>query len=151
MPNKSEATLPLKPISRIICLLLTCLIISPTCLWAMEKVSLKTSPNTEVKVPNPMEISKLPRRMTYRVNHKDFSLLFFFNDKDIFGLILKRNKRRPIHFRWCFFRSCEESQHDYKKVIAEAFNPPFNEDFFSLPYPFYLTYSFQGIEFSSPN
>jgi hypothetical protein len=117
----------------------------------MEKVSLNISPNTGVFVPNPMETSKLPSRKTYQVNHDEFELLFFFNDKDIFGTILKRNKKRPIHFRWCFFRTCEESQHDYKKVIAEAFNPPFADGFFSLPYPSYLPYGFQGIEFSSPD
>jgi len=117
----------------------------------MEKISFKTSPQTGVTVPNPMEIAKLPRGKTYRVNHKAFSLQFFFNEKDIFGIILKRDKNRPVHFRWCFFRSCEESQHDYKKIIAQALNPPFDGGFFSLPYPSYLRYGFQGIEFSSPD
>jgi hypothetical protein len=119
-------------------------------LRAMEKISLKTSPHTGILVPNPMETSKLPNRKTYHVSHNEFELLFFFNDKDIFGTILNRNKKRPIHFRWCFFRTCEESQHDYKKVIAEASNPPFANGFFSIPYPLYLPYGFQGIEFFSP-
>ena len=148
MPNK---TLPLIQTFFIIYLFPVLLNTSPSCLWAMEKVSFKTSPKTRITVPNPMEISKLPRKKTYQVNHKAFSLQFFFNEKDIFGIILKRNKRRPIHFRWCLFRSCEESQYDYKKVIAEAFNPPFDDGFFSLPYPSYLPYGFQGIEFSSPD
>ncbi len=117
-------------------LLPTLLNLSPPCLWAMEKVSLKNHPETEVIVPNPMEISKLPHRKTYQVNHEAFTLQFFFNEKDIFGIILKRDKKRPIHFRWCFFRSCEESSHDYKKVIAEISCPPFNQGFFSIPYPF---------------
>ena len=120
-------------------------------LWAIEQVSFKTSPNTGVTIPNPAEIAKLPKGKTYQVNHKEFSLQFFFNDKDIFGIIIKRNKKRPIHFRWCFLRTCEESQHDYKKVIAEASNPPFANGFFTLPYPLYLPYGFQGIEFSSPD
>jgi hypothetical protein len=117
---------------------------------AIEKVSLKTHPQAGIIVANPMEIAKLPGKKTYQVNHEAFTLQFFFNEKDIFGLILKRDKRHPIHFRWCFFRSCEESKHDYKKVIAEASNPPFEQGFFSIPFPFYLPYDFQGIEFSSP-
>jgi hypothetical protein len=36
-------------------------------------------------------------------------------------------------------------------VIAETYGPPFDNGFFSIPNPFYLNYSFQGIEFSSPN
>ena len=88
----------------------------------------------------------------YRSNtHCTFlSLQFFFNERDVFGYILKRNKRRAIQFRWCFFRSCEESPYDYKKVIAQAFNPPYDSGFFSIKFPSYLNYSFQGIEFSSP-
>lgn len=122
---------------------------SPSTLLAAEKVSFKTHKETALFTPNPMELSKLPRGETYQINHEDFSLQFFFNDKDIFGIIRKRNKSRAIHFRWCFFRTCEESQHDYKKVIAEASNPPFVDGFFSIPYPTYLPYSFQGVEFSS--
>ena len=148
MPKK---TLPLAQTLFITYLLSVLLNLSPTCLWAMEKISFKTSPQTGVTVPNPMEIAKLPRGKTYRVNHKAFSLQFFFNEKDIFGILLKRDKSRPVHFRWCFFRSCEASQHDYKKVIAEALNPPFDGGFFSLPHPSYLPYGFQGIEFSSPD
>ena len=125
--------------------------LSPHNLGAIEKVSLKIQPETGVIVDNPMVIKSLPHRKTYQVNHEAFTLQFFFNEKDIFGMILKRDERRPIHFRWCLFRSCEESQHDYKKVIAEASSPPFVQGFFSIPYPFYLTYGFQGIEFSSPD
>jgi len=125
------------------------IILTPS-LWAMEKVSLKTLPQTGIIVTNPMVIASLPHRKTYQVNHEAFTLQFFFNEKDIFGMILKRDKRRPVHFRWCFFRSCEESTHDYRKVIAEPSSPPFALGFFSIPYPFYLPYGFQGIEFSSP-
>jgi hypothetical protein len=125
--------------------------LSPTNLEAIEKISLKVQPQTGVIVDNPMEIKSLPHRKTYQVNHEAFTLQFFFNEKDIFGMVLKRDERRPIHFRWCLFRSCEESQHDYKKVIAESSSPPFVKGFFSIPYPFYLNYGFQGIEFSSPN
>ena len=125
--------------------------LSPHNLGAIEKVSLKIQPQTGVIVDNPMVIKSLPHRKTYQVNHESFTLQFFFNEKDIFGMILKRDERRPIHFRWCLFRSCEESQYDYKKVIAEVSNPPFVNGFFSIPYPFYLTYGFQGIEFSSPD
>jgi hypothetical protein len=150
MLNKNRS-LPIKQILLTVYLLSTLLALSPAESWAMEKVSLKTHPETGIIVPNPMEIASLPSRKTYQVNHEAFTLQFFFNEKDIFGMILKRDKRRPIHFRWCFFRSCEESSHDYKKVIAELSSPPFAQGFFSIPYPFYLPYGFQGIEFSSPD
>ena len=117
---------------------------------AINKISLKKYPQLSIQVPNPIETAKLPARKTFQINHEDFVLQFFFNERDIFGYILKRNKSRPIHFRWCFFRNCEESTYDFKKVIAEAFNPPFSSGFFSIKFPAYLNYSFQGIKFSSP-
>ena len=117
---------------------------------AINKISLKKYPQLSIQVPNPMETAKLPPRKTFQINHEDFVLQFFFNERDVFGYILKRNKSRPIHFRWCFFRSCEESPYDFKKVIAEAFNPPYSSGFFSIKFPAYLNYSFQGIKFSSP-
>ena len=118
--------------------------------WAVENISLRAVEPTGVIVPNPMETAKLARGKTFQVNHKTFSVQFFFNEKDIFGVILKRNKKHSIHFRWCLFKSCEESQYDYIKVIARISAPPFENGFFSIPYPSYLPYSFQGIEFSSP-
>ena len=118
--------------------------------WAVENISLRSVEPTGVIVPNPMETAKLARGKTFQVNHKTFSVQFFFNEKDIFGVILKRNKKHSIHFRWCLFKSCEESQYDYIKVIARISAPPFENGFFSIPYPSYLPYSFQGIEFSSP-
>ena len=130
----------------IFCLL--CIPFSPS--YALEQISLKEYRALSLQVPNPMETAKLQPRKTFQVNHEDFVLQFFFNERDIFGYILKRNKSRPIHFRWCFFRSCEESPYDYKKVIAQAFNPPFDSGFFSIKFPAYLNYSFQGIGFSSP-
>ena len=126
------------------------LLTTPSLSWAINKVSLKNYPQLSVTVPNPMETAKLPARKTFQVNHEDFVLQFFFNERDIFGYILKREKKHPIHFRWCFFRSCEESPYDFKKVIAEPFSPPFASGFFSIRFPSYLHYSFQGIEFSSP-
>ena len=119
-------------------------------LFAFDQVSLRKYPELSIPVPNPMETAKLPARKTFQVNHQEFVLQFFFNGRDIFGYILKRNKRRPIHFRWCFFRTCDESPYDFKKVIAQAFNPPYNSGFFSIKFPSYLNYSFQGMEFSSP-
>jgi len=118
--------------------------------FALDRVSLKKYPELSIPVPNPMQTSKLPARATFQVNHEDFILQFFFNGRDIFGYILKRNKRRAIHFRWCFFRNCEESPHDFKKVIAQSFNPPYSSGFFSIKFPAYLNYSFQGMVFSSP-
>ena len=116
----------------------------------MQTISLKTYPETGIQIENPTAVSDLPRRKTYQVHHENFTLQFFFNEKDIFGIILKRVKSRSIHFKWCFFRDCEESQHDYKKVIAEPFNAPFEKGFFSIPNPSYLPYGFLGIEFFSP-
>ena len=140
---------PLSPLQ--FAILILCLIwILPSPAYAVERISLKKYPALSLQVPNPMETSKLPARKTYQVNHKEFVLQFFFNERDVFGYILKRNKSRPIHFRWCFFRSCEESPYDYKKVIAQAFHPPYDSGFFSIKFPAYLNYSFQGIEFSSP-
>ena len=123
---------------------------APNYSLALDRVSLKKYPELSIQVPNPMVISKLPARETFQVNHEEFVLQFFFNGRDIFGYILKRNKSRPIHFRWCFFRNCEESPYDLKKVIAQAFNPPFDSGFFSIKFPSYLNYSFQGMMFSSP-
>ncbi len=118
--------------------------------FALERVSLKKYPQLSIRVPNPMETAKLPPRKTFQVNHEVFILQFFFNERDIFGYILKRDKSRPIHFRWCFFKNCEESPYDFTKVIAQALNPPYDSGFFSIKFPNYLNYSFQGIEFSSP-
>ena len=149
MPNKNRYS-SIKRARHTTFILLTLICICCNKLWAIEPVSLNTQPDTGVIVPNPMEIAKLPRRKTYQVNHEAFTLQFFFNEKDIFAIILKRDNNQPIHFRWCFYKTCEESPHDYKKVIAEISGPPFARGFFSIPFPFYLPYSFQGIEFSSP-
>lgn len=135
---------------RLIILILCLLWMRPSPTYAVEQVSLRKYPELSLQVPNPMETSKLPARKAFQVNHEEFILQFFFNERDVFGYILKRNKRRPIHFRWCFFRSCEESPYDYKKVIAQAFHPPYDSGFFSIKFPAYLNYSFQGMEFSSP-
>ena len=123
---------------------------NPNDSFALERVSLRKYPELSIPVPNRIETKKLPPRKTFQVNHEEFVLQFFFNDRDIFGYILKRNKKRTIHFRWCFFRTCEESPYDFKKVIAQAFSPPYSSGFFSIKFPSYLNYSFQGMEFSSP-
>ena len=138
------------PLLQLATLILCLLCISPSPSYGVERVSLKKYRELSLQVPNPMETSKLPARKTFQVNHEELVLQFFFNERDVFGYILKRNKSRPIHFRWCFFRSCEESPYDFKKVIAQAFNPPFDSGFFSIKFPAYLNYSFQGIEFSTP-
>ena len=140
------------PLSLNLAILTFCLLlVTSSHSYALEKISLKEYRALSLKVPNPMETAKLQSGKTFQVNHEEFVLQFFFNERDIFGYILKRNKSRPIHFRWCFFRSCEESPYDFKKVIAQAFNPPYDSGFFSIKFPRYLNYSFQGIEFSSPN
>jgi hypothetical protein len=147
MENIGVAQSSLLPLH--LAILILCLLwVSPA--YAVEQISLKKYQALSLQVPNPMETSKLPARKTFQVNHEEFILQFFFNERDVFGYILKRNKSRSIHFRWCFFRSCEESPYDFKKVIAQAFHPPYDSGFFSIKFPAYLNYSFQGIEFSSP-
>jgi len=142
-------TFSLKPACLAI-LILYLFSIEPSLSWALDRVSLKEYKQLSTAVPNPMVIAKLPARKTFQVNHQDFVLQFFFNERDVFGYILKRNKKFPIYFRWCFFRSCEESPYDFKKVIAKPFAAPSANGFFSIRFPSYLNYSFQGIEFSSP-
>ncbi|MEK9629268.1 MAG: hypothetical protein VW455_09640 [Nitrospinota bacterium] len=139
--------MPLNFTAQLIILFL--LAIAKPCL-AIDQVSLKRYPQLSIPVPNPLETAKLTPGKTFQVNHNDFILQFFLNGRDIFGYVLERNKSRPIHFRWCFFKTCEESPYDFKKVIAVPFNPPYSSDFFSIDFPTYLNYSFQGIEFSSP-
>ncbi len=114
-----------------------------------EKISLKKYPHQGFPVPNPVDLTRLPKGKTFQITHKDFILQFFFNEQDIFGIIFKRNIKRPIHIRWCFFRNCEENPLDYKVVIAEPYQPPMEQNFFSVTFPPQLPYSFQGLEFTS--
>ena len=91
----SKKTLPLIQTFFIIYLLPAFLNISPPCLWAMEKVSFKTYPQTGITVPSPMEIAKLPRGKTYQVNHKAFSLQFFSTKRIFLASSSKETRGGP--------------------------------------------------------
>lgn len=115
----------------------------------VNPVSLKQYSNLSVVVPNPLDLTKLPFGKSFQVTHPDFILQFFFDKRDIFGIIFKRNLEKPIHMRWCFFKSCENSPYDFKVVIANPHSPPFDQGFFSVKFPPGLQYRFQGLEFTS--
>ncbi len=115
----------------------------------LQKVSLKKYELLSIPVPNPMEMAKLPRGKTYQVSHPHFVLQFFFTGTDIYGIIFKRDKKYSLFLRWCFFRSCEESKYDYKVMIAKAFDPPFDQDFFMIRLPVKFSYKFQGLDFTT--
>lgn len=115
-----------------------------------RKISLKKYSILSIPVPNPMDLTRLPRGKTYQVSTPNFLLHFFFNGRNLSGLIFKRNKEKGIRLRWCLFRNCEHSPYDYSVTIAEPFSPPFEDNFFTISFPPGLQYEFQGIEFFSP-
>ncbi len=113
-----------------------------------RKISLRQYPNLSVTVPNPVNLKKLPKGKTFQINHPKFVLQFFFNGRDVYGVIFKRDRMHPIRMRWCFFRSCEESTFDYKVTIAEKLQSPFEGNFFRIDFPRHVRYEFQGLDFS---
>jgi len=118
---------------------------------AYETISLKEYPTLATKVDNPVDLMRLPKGKTFQVNTDHYVLQFFFSGQNLLGVIFKRDLSQPIHLRWCFFRSCEESPLDYKVVIANPNRPPFKENFFEVKFPPGLQYQFQGLHFSSGN
>ena len=149
-------TLPRSSFSTPSCFITTLLWISLTLhglagtALAVEKISLKKYPHLGIPVSNPVNLKDLPKGKTFQVKLPHVLLQFFFNGQDIFGVIFKRDKRYPIFLRWCFFRNCEESPYDYKSVIADAYSPPFDQNFFSVKFPPLLQYEFQGLDFTTP-
>lgn len=115
--------------------------------YGFDKVSLREYPTLSLPVPSKMDVTKLPPGKTFQVNHPEFVLQFFFNHRDIFGFILKRNRNYGILVHWCFFRTCEDSPHDLKEIIARPGQPPFDQNFFSVKFPRLRKYDFQGLEF----
>ena len=83
--------------------------------WAIEKVSLKASPNSGIIVPNPMEIAKLPLKKTYQVNHKAFTLQFFFNEKTYLELSLKETRDALFIFDGAFSGPAKKARMTTKK------------------------------------
>ncbi len=116
---------------------------------AQEPVSLKTYPELAIPVPNPVDMTKLPVGKTFQIADPQFVLQFFFNGRDIYGVILKREKEHTIFLHLCFFRSCEESKYDYIEKIVSPFEPPYEKMFFSVKLPRQKNYEFQGLEFFS--
>lgn len=98
---------------------------------------------------NPMDITRIKSGDVFQVNTPGFIIQFFFSGKNIMGVVLKRDKRFPIHIRWCFIRSCEPSPYDYKGVLAQAYQKPFNEDPFQVRLPVKFNYHFQGLHFTN--
>ncbi len=118
-------------------------------LLATEFVSFNQYQTKAIPVQNPVDLTQLKPGSTFQVNTTGFIIQFFFNGKNINGIVLKRDKRYPIHIRWCFIRSCEHSLYDYKSVLAQAYQKPFNEDPFQVRLPVKFNYNFQGLHFTN--
>lgn len=116
----------------------------------LKKISLKNYPLLSTSVSNPIDLTRLPRGRSYHVSTPHFILQFFFNGKDLSGVVFKRDKRQIIRMRWCLFRNCEHSPYDYSVTIAESYSPPFEDNFFTIKFPPGLQYEFQGLEFFTP-
>ena len=113
----------------------------------IENISLKTYSQLAIPVPNPVDMTKISPGKSYQVTDPKFILQFYYDGKDIYGIIIKREKESSIFLHWCLFRSCEESPYDYKFKIAAAFTPPYDQLFFSAKLPVNLKYRFQGLKF----
>ncbi|MDP6335887.1 MAG: hypothetical protein QGI90_03985 [Nitrospinaceae bacterium] len=117
--------------------------------YCIDNISFKKYSILSIPVPSKVDMTKLPKGKTFQVNHPQFILQYFFNNRDIFGMVFKRESKYGIIVHLCFFRSCEESPYDLKKVIASPQQPPFDQAFFSIKFPRQLQYDFQGLEFLS--
>ncbi len=121
----------------------------PSLAFSLEPVSIKKFPQKAIPVSNPVDLTALPLRETFQINHKRFVLQFFFSGPNILGIILKRDLRVPIHLRWCFFRDCSESPFDYNVMIADSYAPPLEDGIFEIRFPPQLKYNFQGLNFNT--
>ena len=119
----------------------------PNNAYCLETISLKQYSDLNILVPSRVDLTKLPIRKVFQVNHSQFTLQFFFNNRDIFGFIFKRKPGTGIMAHLCFYRSCEETSYDLRNVIAMPFEPPYDKTFFSIKFPQKLQYNFQGLEF----
>jgi len=142
--------LPRRPVSFYAFLIGILIVFLPSTSTAQgfETISLKEYKDLAIKVPNPINRMELPRGKSYQVNTKHYVLQFFFNGRNILGVIYQRDPKYPIHVRWCFFRDCEESPFDFKVVIANPHQPPFEDSYFQVKYPPGLQYQFQGLHFT---
>ena len=124
------------------------LFVFPASAYNAKRVSLNKYTALSLPVPNPVDITRLPKDKSYEIKHEHFILQFFFSyHQDIKGIIVKRDMKRSIHLRWCFYRDCEENPLDYVSIIAQPNQPPFGDQFFWLKFPPQIKYSFQGLKF----
>ena len=123
------------------------LLVAPNNAYCFDTISLKQYSVLNVPVPSKVDITKLPIGKTFQVNHSQFTLQFFFNNRDIFGFIFKRKPNIGVIVHLCFYRSCEETSYDLRKVVAKPQEPPYDKTFFSVTPPSNLQYEFQGLEF----
>ena len=119
----------------------------PNHAYCLETISLKQYSDLNILVPSRVDLTKLPIGKVFQVNHSQFTLQFFFNNRDIFGFIFKRKPGTGIMAHLCLYRSCEESSYDLRNIIAKPFEPPYDKTFFSIRFPQKLQYDFQGLEF----
>ena len=119
----------------------------PNNAYSLETISLKQYSFLNIPVPSRVDITKLPIGKVFQVNHSQFTLQFFFNNRDIFGFIFKRKPNVGIIAHLCFYRSCEETSYDLRKVVAKPHELPYDKTFFSVTPPSNLQYEFQGLEF----
>ena len=115
--------------------------------YCFETISLKNYPRQVVSVPSKVDLTTLPHGKTFKVLHPKFTLEYFFNNRDIFGFIFKRELNFGIIAHLCFFRSCEENPYDINKVILMPQDSVYKNSFFSIKLPYGLQYDFQGLEF----
>jgi hypothetical protein len=115
--------------------------------YPLDKISFNQQTKKSITVSSKLDLTKLPRGEIFKVVHDDFVLQFFFNNIDIFGFIFKRKPSTGIIVHLCLYRSCEGTSYDLRKVIARAFEPPYDRSFFSVKLPKTLQYEFQGLEF----
>ena len=120
---------------------------TPNNAYCIDTISLNQYSFLNIPVPSRVDITKLPLGKTFQVNHSQFTLQFFFNNRDIFGFIFKRKPNIGIIAHLCFYRSCEETSYDLRKVVAKPQEPPYDKTFFSVTPPSNLQYEFQGLEF----
>ncbi len=113
----------------------------------IKNISLKTYSQLAIPVPGLIDMSKISPGNSYQVTDPKFILQFYFNGKDIYGVIFNRNKEVSIFMQWCFFKSCEESAYNIKSKIASALIPPYDQLFFSGNLPPKLNYNFKGLRF----
>jgi len=88
------------------------LLVAPNNAYCFDTISLKQYSVLNIPVPSKVDITKLPTGKTFQVNHSQFTLQFFFNNRDIFGFIFKRKPGTGIIAHLCFYRSCEETSYD---------------------------------------